>query len=1153
MQVREGLVGLGHQQAEPGKYFQHGAGIGRWKIDALQRRGLDRPTGEALYSYRFTDDEFKSLEALLRETLGERLPRQSLAQVAATVPGFAPLFVCYASEWWRRNYDGSGWTWDPIVTALGADPDDWNQVQRSECVERGLREWFLSLRTASGLRYLGSIAFNGGLPMQLLATARGSIGRVLGRTMQLAATGAQNPSEIQNWIESLSGALPQTYRQREIYALLAEVIVIVLRLRDEASLQSSASALAQLDERIPNWRNRFPLPVDDEHVKGLVEQLLKDAVQAPEVARRQDILVERYLEAGQAGQWRLRASLNCPEYMNEVLLKRLFNCDSSVLPRMVELVVSRGGAVETLSARRLAGKDQYRIERRPVEAEGDRAAAEHVIALRIPGEPALPGYVPSANELDREMPWVFVGGGDRSKFLRQGGGLFGPTELIVSVPRTFAAAVVAADASIESCGCADDGRVLYRLRGSASWDDGAGSRYRITAGRADADESDIEPSGMRVFSWFLRPSLAFRGTPRIQRVSKEGIAKTLAGIQWRRAGWARVDNGPAEPGIWEARYAPGGDLQWRTRVVVLGSDASEKFVAGDRPSGGTITLSGWGAPAVAVSDPRVMAERRVEGNRLHIDLRCDAALAVPPEYVDLTLRWGAGDAAVRLPFPSRGARVFAADGRPLGAEAFLPAAKLVGARIIGFLGAAPTALLEFSTSRSAQQGRIEKQVRVAPERGTNRAEVRLIDHLTEIHRLLAENDDLDAWVRLDIRIEGRVEAQLTIGRYDCTLQRDPASQCVMLDPAVMARLSELQVREVALEAVRLDAIEQEPVALLPIESEGVHTGQWDLQRLAVGGSWLVYPHARSSLLVRPRVCPVGGAADEVQGLQAAMRLADPDERQLQLASAVAALTDWSHPDWRVVELVSSNLGHLPLTALDLWRVMAKAPATMALLAVRMTSAVTPTFLERFARELPFMWELVALEDWRRAMRMFAEGCRADFGPERGEKACRELLKGRIDAMASIFPSLRVVLSAAAAGVAPELFPEAKGLKPGLDNAFRGGLFQGETSSLQSLLRARSDDTGWPTTLRDEVDVAAAGDRASRFLYLDGPTHRHSVINAPILAALEVLRGGSDTWLLSTDKVAKLRKHQSFEPEWFTEAFEMTLLRGLCLGIVRTQE
>lgn len=1143
--------GSGHQQGAPDNYYQQGAGIGRWKIDVLQRRGLERATGEPLYSYRVTDQEFKSLEALLRQTLAARLPQLSLGQIAAAMPSFAPLFVCYASEWWRRNYDGSGWTWDPIVTALGADPDDWNQVQRSDCVERGLREWFLSLRTASGLRYLGSIAFNGGLPMQLLATARGSIGRVLGRTMQLAATGAQNPSEIQNWIESLSGALPQTYRQREIYALLAEVIVIVLRLRDEASLQSSASALTQLNERIPNWRNRFPLPVDDEHVKGLVEQLLKDAVQAPEVARRQDIVIERYLETSQDGQWRLRASLNCPEYMNEAQLKRLFNCESIALPRMVELVVSRGGAVETLSARRLAGKDQYRIERRPVEAEGDRAAAEHVIALRIPGEPVLPGYVPSANELDREMPWVFVGGGDRAKFLRQGGGLFGPTELVVSVPETFAAAMVAADALIESCSCADDGRALYRLRGSASWDDRAGSRYRITAGRADADESYIEPSGMRVFSWFVRPALAYRGTPRIQRVSQEGIPRVLPGVEWRCAGSARVENGPTVPGVWEARYAPGGELQWRTRVAVLSSEASEQFIPGEGPSEGTISLSGWGAPAVAISDGRVVAERRVEGNRLHIDLRCDAALAVPPEYVDLTLGWGASDAVVRLPFPSRGARIFAADGGALGAEAFVPAAKLVGARIIGFLGAAPTALLELSASRSASQGKIEKRVRIAPERGTNRVEVRLIDHLPEIHRLIAENDDLDAWVRLDVRIEGKVEAELTVGRYDCALQLDPASQCVVLDPAVMARLSPSQVREVALEAVRLDAIEQEPVALPPVESEGVHTGQWDLQRLAVGGSWLVYPHARSALLVRPRVCPVGGAADEAHGLQAAMRIADYDERQLQITSAVAALTDWSNPDWRVVELASSNLGHLPLTALDLWRVMARSPATMAILAMRMTSAVTPAFLERFARELPFMWELVPFEDWRAAMRLFAEECKRELGPELGEKACRDLVKARIDAMASIFPSLRVVLSAAAAEVAPD--PNARPLNPGLDDTFRGALFQGETCHLQNLLHARCEDLDWPTTLLGEVEAAAVEDQTKKFLYLDESTYRNSVINAPILAALEVLKGSSGAWLLSADKVANLRKHQFFEPEWFTEAFEVTLLRGRCLGIGPTQE
>ena len=38
------------------------------------------------------------------------------------------------------------------------------QAQRSDCVERGLQDWRLRLINAHGLRFLGSIAFQGGLP-----------------------------------------------------------------------------------------------------------------------------------------------------------------------------------------------------------------------------------------------------------------------------------------------------------------------------------------------------------------------------------------------------------------------------------------------------------------------------------------------------------------------------------------------------------------------------------------------------------------------------------------------------------------------------------------------------------------------------------------------------------------------------------------------------------------------------------------------------------------------------------------------------------------------------------------------------------------------------------------------------------------------------
>jgi len=201
--------------------------------------------------------EFEELELMLKEMMSVFLGVAPLSLIARQVPFFPSLFVIYAAEWWRRRYDGSGWSWEPIVESLGAPADGWNQAQRSECVETGLREWRLRLSDIHGFRFLGSVAFQGGLPMQLLAAARGNIGHVLGRALRLASTGSVDANDVQEWIQSLSGYLPNAYRQNEIFVLLADVILTVLRLKQEAHLTTAIGAIEALNLFDPEWRGRF--------------------------------------------------------------------------------------------------------------------------------------------------------------------------------------------------------------------------------------------------------------------------------------------------------------------------------------------------------------------------------------------------------------------------------------------------------------------------------------------------------------------------------------------------------------------------------------------------------------------------------------------------------------------------------------------------------------------------------------------------------------------------------------------------------------------------------------------------------------------------------------------------------------------------------
>jgi hypothetical protein len=413
--------------------------IQKWQGNFLRRRGFDYPTGRPLYTYRTTSEEFSDLETMMRDCLGTWLKTVTLGDVARNVACFPPLFVLYAAEWWRRNYDGTGFAWEPIVSAIGASADAWNPTERSECVEKGLQGWQLRLLNSHGLRYLGSIAFQGGLPMRLLASAQGPIGGILKRALKLAGGGGTDAAEILEWIKSLAHFLPNSYRQNEVFVLLTEVVLTILRLKQQANLTIGADVVAELDRAAQGWRDEFPLPIDDHQAI----ELFKLAIGVPpgeQDHRNQAILVERWLDTSDQDCFQLRSEIVLPEFLDSAPLARLFGIEPEKLSRTLTLRFPRGEQTVDVSLRRLAGQDRYRVERRTLERRGDLATAEHTMLLLIATGEAPHKEIARGEALDPELPWMFEQGDDSAnpcRLIRQGSGAIAGFEGILCTPQDW--------------------------------------------------------------------------------------------------------------------------------------------------------------------------------------------------------------------------------------------------------------------------------------------------------------------------------------------------------------------------------------------------------------------------------------------------------------------------------------------------------------------------------------------------------------------------------------------------------------------------------------------------------------------------------------------------------------------------------------------
>ena len=1111
-----------------------------WKKQLLARHGLTTPDGRSLYLYRLSDDDFSDLEGLLRHWLSQLLPRYGLARVAG-LSGFAELFVLYAAEWWRRRYDGSGFSWEPILHDLGADPDEWSPTQRSDFVRQGFHGWRIRPRKSGGMRFIGSVAVQGGLPLKLLASSRGRIGQLLSRVLHLASGSQVTQSDLLSWVESLASTLPQSYRQGTIYTLLADVAWTVLSLKQEAGLQSSSDAVAILDRKIPGWRDRFPLPVEDKHAQGMIEQLIRDAASV-RIEKREAVLpVERLLEKIADDEWALRSALDLPDVVSTNKLASLFSIDVDELPRSAELSLRVGATVQTTGMRSLAGQQKFRLERKPLGFTDEAATGEHLLRMASADGRVWTVSAHRGDELDADLPWVFVEKDSVLHFVRQGSGSIAEQQALIALPDGWrieheSDAVITEKGAV--CGL---GRRLLAVRGVLRADDGGGLTFRLRTGRADASEESYAWGGDRYWLDFLSPNLSFRGLPSLYRVGEDGHRRKLEG----QPGVSVIGGSVlshAVVGPLHLRYPATGDIRYRGKVLVLPKSADIDFSPRDAVSG-TVRFKDWGVARVRVTTEGIDQHLTLSDGEalLDVSVRKDQRA---PDLIELEAYWPHSTlpARLRLPFPARGVRVFDGEGRSLANNNLLAVQQLLGVRIL-ISGGQANCQTEMKILDVAGKHIRKYRLRTLP--GALSLESRLQDYLSDIQQLFSVSDLPDAKVLIQISISGALKFALLLARYSATLKRDGDS--IRLDTESLRSQKLPDLEQLAVSAMRLESPGDEAVNLAPCVSEGVATGSWlFLPQQRSPGSWLIYPAAESSLPFRPTLWTVEGEIDEGEGLSGAFAIHNQQAREQRIDEVIAALAaDFQHEDWEKVEQLAGQVGHLPLPTLDLWRRFAHSPQGMAALALRF-SGLKPEFITRFSQELPFAWEAIAFADWQAAMRQLEVQCEALFDEQNGSAVLKPHLSNRIQLLTSLNGSLAFLLGITAKEWFPDTHRDVVALKfLGLQT--HQILFEGKDSKLMALRRQHANDQ-WPNDLQSLWSSVDIDPRVESCLHTEAEGFRTWVINIPIILAVQAVTGQTIDWFRDAERIHALRTYQAFDPAWFEEAYNLTVAHCFANGL-----
>ena len=777
-------------------------------------------------------------------------------------------------------------------------------------------------------------------------------------------------------------------------------------------------------------------------------------------------------------------------------------------------------------------------------------------------------------ELDSAMPWVFTEGGDECQLVSQGSAKVRQDQAFVVIDKCWRITPMHADCQVELLGDLideTDVRSVFLVRGSVTVDTGA-HKLQVRTKELGAEPERLVWEGSRT-EYATTPSLTFYGLPKLCRYTADGLRHVVPAheLEWRRAGTATV-LGPTEiRGPVDVLWRVGDEVRQRSRMVILDRQGRLRFHSGDSITHGSIDFPlAWGMDAVTGDKETILLHSERKSG--YMSMRVNA-IDLPPESIKLTVDWRTSPISwqVTLPFPASGGRFFRHDEKPFPNEATITRDQLLGVRLRIF-DSNPSQPCNYKIAFSlTTHGHSVKPADLRPIEHAialhdgQSAELRLLDYQADIESLLNLTDALDAVVTVTLWAGRRSAATIQIKRYEFALVTDGTT--VSIAEHDLARLSCDELSAIRLLGVSIETMHQQPgLEMAPIMSEGVPTGRWRLPSGVAGSPWLVYPAARSSHSFRAvLVSPEGQAHIDVsdhnhvaESLQQALLVEPAHLRRQALAQRLNRLAaDFSDPDWAVAEGIWSNLGHLTLPTLDLWRAFAAHPKGLAAFACRHWAEHTLeqvlAMCDRFQDELGVLWETIPLKTWNDVCRKFSHQWEqvlpaADLIPLITPRLAQTLraLRERFPVLSNLLALVTFQQTGEDAQTIAQLCSSLSKLSD-----LKARLWAGEHSAVMDMLRQSAErDPPRQQLYRDLVgelslNLPESMRETAVQLVWKSDIPKASVANVPVLLALCTWAGLLAEWWRDPKRLIELRQFRDYDREWFQHAFNQGI--AMCIA------
>lgn len=1095
-----------------------------WLKQFLTSRHTAAPDGQPLYRYRLSESDFKTLKTSLKT-----IALFGIANITE-VSGWNAAFVIYAAEWWRREYDGSSWSWKKVFSSFGADAKALSTARRSLVVESGLRYWGRKVRVINGRSlYLGSIAIEGGLPLNQLNKSSGWLGRVFKQVIPKYAR-LQHTGVHADPLIGECDFIPSNYQNDQSHAILGDMVQTVVTLKQKYQLHERDNPVSYLDQHSPSWREQFPLPIETEVGQKLLSDMIITVAKATDTAISQPFRGIRCLRDDGSLQLQL-------EFAGFIPLEKL-NLPETIPPRLDVELISSAGSIRSFGVAlktTYQQKSAIKMPRSPGIIKGEQAAHGYTIRFKHLSSLIFEAPLTGGEELDNEVPWTFAQQNDdwvlegvasvstRAKQVM----IIYPAQLICLENNTIREMASVAN------------KKLLEASGIIQLTDHENSSFIIKTAQEHSANNYYLQGQMLEFT--STPKEAYRGLPSLTCVNNETEKRTdipatklVARAVNAKGSWQPLMQG--QQGIYEIRLHDNqGNIQFRKKCALLPEQFAVRFKPSADSLDGTIYLENTGY-ATVLCEPSVKHSITHESGGHQIELYADNA---PPSHVHLTLCWsGMTDMlTLTVPFPARGGQIIDANGYKQLFRQPLFQDQLHGFRLRLF-NEHPDRnrhlQIDFNLKDDKLDVARDLYFRDEVEKKGTVIELAIIDYQEWIKTLLAISRNLDSYVSLAVYENGFTLLETKIFRYQFSLERNLSLGCVALNTSDHACLSYDTLAQIQLMAMRLSQPEQEHIKLDAQSSGQTETGCWLFYpEKKVAGPWLIYPSATSSVSLRPILWIVSdeSKADslvgrEISTLHSAVMVDQTQPRHQAINAILERMcSDFEHSGWSYLRQLWKQCAHLPLASFDVWSIAVTDTKLLAAMVLQMDES----FTRKFSEELPVFWELIPLNDWLAIFTHYKNYLENVID----DADVNEMLEMRIEKIGAVSQSLDIV---------------TRILKQWLCNKANQHPSFSQVSLLisqyQQELDRRQANSHWPEVLKLELIThwKQMCKSQQQWLKLENISdhHRAVVILPMLLAAYCANTNTPENWIGDAAVIFKLKRLKAFDEDWFNEVFNIAL-------------